>query len=86
MHVDILGDVFVDDFNRAIQIMPENDAEQINIKKYLQGIAQESASKGFDTEEIIKLREFLTELDRRRATNWQRVFPWLEPIFQQVDQ
>jgi len=85
MHVDILGDALIDDFQRAIDLMPEDDAEQVNIKKYLQGIAKESASKGIDVAEVKKLQAFLDELDRRRGTDWHRIFPWLEPIFAQVD-
>lgn len=80
MHVDILGDILEKDFQRAIELMPEDNSEQISVKKYLQGIASESSSKGINIEEILKLKTFLDELDRRRETDWRQVFPWLVPV------
>lgn len=86
MHIDILGDAFAEYFQQAIDIMPQDTAEEKNIRGYLQGIAIESASKGPDPEQIARLKTVLTELDSRRGTDWTTVFPWLESIFAQVDQ
>jgi organic radical activating enzyme len=81
MFIDIFGDIFVDDFNRALDFKPEFTPEQQSSKQYLKGIAQQSASQKPNIPEIIKLFDFLNEMDRRRNTNWSRVFPWLVPEF-----
>jgi hypothetical protein len=79
--IDIFGDIFVDDFNRALALKPESTVEQQQSKQYLQGIAYQSASKPADAIEIQKLWTYLNEMDRRRNTNWQQVFPWLKQEF-----
>lgn len=81
MFVDIFGDIFVDDFNRALALKPETTPEQQSSKRYLQGIAQQSASREPNVSEITKLFDFLNEMDRRRNTDWTTVFPWLVPEF-----
>ena len=80
MFIDIFGSLFIDDFNRCLDIVG-SDPERANVKKYLEGIAKQSASKGVNRSEVIKLQTFLNEMDRRRGTNWQQTFPWLvDPI------
>lgn len=81
MFIDIFGDLFVNDFDRALALKPESTPEQQSSKKYLQGIAQQSASRQPNIPEITKLFDFLNEMDRRRNTNWATVFPWLVPEF-----
>ena len=77
MMIDILGDIFVDDFQRALSIMPDTTPDQKRIKQYLEGIASESQSKEFNSVEALKLKTFLDELDRRRKTDWKKTFPEL---------
>jgi hypothetical protein len=77
MFIDIFGDIFIEDFEKAIALKPESTPEEIASKKYLQGIATQSAHKGPNIQEIIKLHDFLNEMDRRRNTNWRTTFPWL---------
>lgn len=79
--IDIFGDIFAKDFERALALKPETTPEQIASKKYLQGIAQQSTSGKANTSEITNLFNYLNELDRRRGTNWHKVFPWLEDEF-----
>jgi len=87
MFIDILGDLFAEDFDRALALMPENTSDQKTVKKYLEGIAYQSKSKGINTKEVIKLRTFLDEMDRRRNTNWRQIFPELVyPLENTVDQ
>jgi organic radical activating enzyme len=81
MFIDIFGDIFVDDFDQALALKPETTPEQRSSKRYLKGIAQQSASQTPNVSEIIKLFDFLNEIDRRRNTNWATVFPWLVPEF-----
>lgn len=75
--IDIFGDIFVEDFDRALALKPTEFPEQISNKDYLRGIAQQSASTGPRVDQIQKMHDFLTEMDRRRNTNWREVFPWL---------
>ena len=81
MFIDIFGDIFVDDFNRALSLKPTATPEEVSSKEYLQGIATQSAHRGPNILEIIKLHDFLTELDHRRGTSWPMTFPWLKEQF-----
>lgn len=83
--IDIFGDIFVDDFERALALKPSETSEQQQSKEYLRGIAQQSASCGPNLSEIKKLFTFLNEMDRRRNTNWQITFPWLIDEFAKYD-
>jgi len=76
-YIDIFGDIFLADFDRALALKPTIFPEDISKKEYLRGIAQQSASTGPRLEEITKMYHFLNEMDRRRNTNWREVFPWL---------
>jgi organic radical activating enzyme len=81
MFIDIFGNIFVEDFEKALSLKSESTPEQQSSKKYLQGIAQQSASQKPNISEITKLFDFLNEMDRRRNTRWAEVFPWLVPEF-----
>ena len=82
MFIDIFGNLFQEDFDRCLKLMG-NTPDQIHVKKYLQGIADQSGATGINVPEVIKLETFLNEMDRRRNTNWREVFPWLvDPINQ----
>lgn len=77
MFIDILGDHFVGDFERALELMPLDTNDRSNVRGYLQGLMIQSASRGVNRPEVLKLRTFLTELDRRRGTDWRATFPEL---------
>ena len=77
MFIDIFGDIFKQDFEKALALKPSQFAEQISSKNYLAGIAKQSQHKGPNILEIQKLHSFLNEMDRRRNTNWRATFPWL---------
>jgi hypothetical protein len=81
LFIDIFGDIFYEDFQRALNIMPETTVEQRNTKNYLTGIAQQSASGRPNISEVRKLYTFLNEMDRRRQTDWRSVYGWLIPVF-----
>jgi len=83
MFIDIFGDIFSEDFDRALAFKPADTPEQIASRNYLKGIAQQSASQQPNIPKIIKLFDFLNEMDRRRNTDWTQVFPWLVPEFAQ---
>lgn len=81
MFIDIFGDIFQQDFARALELKPSITPEETASKNYLAGIAQQSVSRGPNPAEIQKLYDFLTEMDRRRGTSWAETFPWLKIEF-----
>jgi pyruvate-formate lyase-activating enzyme len=84
LFIDMFGDIFRYDFERALDIMPEATEEQKNTKNYLAGIALQSVSGQPNISEIRKLRTFLDEMDRRRQTDWRAIHSWLTPVFDNV--
>ena len=81
MFIDMFGDIFSKDFERALALKPDGTPEQQASRNYLAGIAQQAASSGPNIPEIKRLFNFLTEMDRRRSTHWPTVFPWLVDEF-----
>lgn len=79
--IDMFGDIFLEDFERAIEQKLGDLPEQVASREYLRGIAKQSAQTGPNIKEINKMFHFLTEMDRRRGTNWKDVFPWLVDEF-----
>jgi len=79
--IDIFGDIFKDDFNRAIQLKPTDTPEEVASKKYLEGIAKQSVSSGPNIKKITLLFNFLNDMDRRRKTSWPEIYPWLVDEF-----
>lgn len=85
MFIDMFGDIFQEDFQRALRLKPQTTPEEISSYRYLEGIAQQSASKEPDVPKIKDLFVFLEEIDRRRNTNWRETFPWLVEEFGKYD-
>ena len=81
LFIDIFGDIFQDDFQRAIDLKPTETDEQRKSRDYLIGIARQSCSVGPNVKELAKLHDFLQDIDRRRDVSWRRTFPWLEEQF-----
>ena len=81
LFIDMFGDIFQQDFDRALELKPEQTPEQKASKQYLEGIARQSAANGPNLEEIKNLFCFLNEMDHRRKTNWPETFPWLVTEF-----
>lgn len=78
LHPSAFGpDVFDHDFEKILQLMPEDTEHQISLKKHMQGSAEFIKKSVKNTKKIQILKEYLTELDRRRNTNWRQIFPWL---------
>ena len=85
MFIDMFGGIFQEDFRRALGLKPQTTTEEISSYRYLEGIAQQSASKGPDVPKIKDLFVFLEEMDRRRNTSWRKTFPWLLEEFGKYD-
>lgn len=81
MFIDIFGDIFSDDFARALALKPTDTDEQRSSKTYLAGIAKQAAHTGPNIKEITNLFNFLNSNDHKRGTSWPQVFPWLVDEF-----
>ena len=85
MFIDIFGDIFSEDFDRILDLKPENTPEEISSKNYMAGIAKQSKSNEPNIVEIKKLFNFLNTMDFRRKTNWRDLFPWLVTEFRKYN-
>ena len=78
---DIFGaGIFESDFERILEVMPEHTDRHRHSKEHMAGIIQQITSAPRDTDRIADLKVYLTELDRRRGTNWPELFPWLAEL------
>ena len=59
------------------QYFSEKTSSEVSIKKYWDGLVSNILSSSKDNEKIEKLRNYLSSLDSRRNTDWQKTFPWL---------
>jgi len=72
------GDFYANDIKNILNIMPENNEEECNIKKYMSGILKVVENSKRDDRNIKNFMTFIKEKDRRRNTDYKTVFPWLE--------
>lgn len=84
---DIFGpDFWKEDFNKALTLMPSNNWQEIEARKYLEGIHQQVQNSCKDDKMIVQLVTHLDELDRRRGTDWKSLFPYIEKEYNYVVQ
>ena len=75
---DIFGPgVFEQDFERLLAAMRERNPSEVSAKEHMRGIMQQITTTPQNNERIADLKVYLTELDRRRGTDWTQLFPWL---------
>ena len=75
---DIFGaGVFEEDFERILSVMRESNPSEVNAKHHMEGIMKQITATPRDDYRIRGLRTYLTEIDRRRGTDWRQLFPWL---------
>jgi hypothetical protein len=78
---DIFGaGVFESDFERILSVMPTHTDRHRHSREHMQGIMQQIVSTPRDNTRIADLKTYLTELDRRRGTDWHTLFPWLDQL------
>jgi len=58
--------------------MPETNWQESHAKNYLSGIYKQIQNSCKNPKMIVKLLTHLDELDRRRGTDWKKLFPYLE--------
>lgn len=85
MFIDLFGDIFREDFDRAIDLKPDQTPEDLSSKNYLIGIAKQSQHGGPKPEQIHRLFNFLNTIDQRRNTHWPTIFPWLVTEFKKYN-
>jgi organic radical activating enzyme len=83
--IDLFGDIFQEDFDRALTLKPDITIEDKSNRLYLEGIAKQSSYTGINLIEIQRLFNFLNDMDHRRNTSWPQVFPWLVEEFSKYD-
>jgi hypothetical protein len=75
---DIFGPgVFEQDFERLLAAMRERNPSEVSAKQHMRGIMQQITTTPQNNERIADLKVYLTEIDRRRGTDWTQLFPWL---------
>ena len=85
MKLDVIGnDVFKEDIEKIMNVMPTETQEDLLAKQYMQSILNETAVKQTNFDLLKDLIIFLDEKDRRRNTHWRDVFPWLHEIEKNV--
>jgi pyruvate-formate lyase-activating enzyme len=72
--------VFEEDFERILAEMREDNKSDQNAKEHMIGIAKQIAATPRNHVLVQGLKDYLTEIDRRRGTNWQNLFPWLVDV------
>jgi len=83
MNPDIFGgELFAQDLQKIIQLMPNDTEFDNNIREYFIGISKQIGAAEPNHYQINNLKIFLTEIDRRRGTDYRKLFPWLAEIFE----
>jgi organic radical activating enzyme len=68
---------FETDAEKILQLMPRDNEENKIAYQYMDGIFKQILVDTIDKKQIDNLLIYLEEKDRRRNTNWKKVFPWL---------
>jgi hypothetical protein len=72
-------DLWEESFDLIFQNMPTDTIHQREAIPRMQGLQKQlQLSKKHNYDEIKKLHIYLDELDRRRNTNWQSIFPYID--------
>lgn len=86
---DYIGSgVFDEDFTQIIDVMKQDIHLDLHYEKYIlymDGINNQIKASQPNLKKLSELYHYLTELDRRRNTNWQTIFPWLVVQFDRFD-
>jgi len=79
MHPKIYGYKFwSNDINKLLDEMPDDNKRNIITKKYMIGILKSIPDTVPDDKQISMLKYFLDQMDKRRNTNWRKIFPYLD--------
>lgn len=70
--------VFEEDFKKICAAMPNHTDYDRVLVDHMAGIGRQIADTPRNVPMINGLIDYLTEIDRRRGTNWRELFPWLD--------
>ena len=70
--------VFEEDFAKIIDAMPKDTANDRVVLDHMEGIGRQIANTSRNVAAINGLKDYLTDIDRRRGANWKELFPWLD--------
>lgn len=71
------GSVFHEALDLADQKWPAVTPNEKNVKKHWLSLSDKIRHNVAKPEHTQRMKDFLTELDRRRGTDWRKTFPWL---------
>lgn len=74
------SEVFSEDLEKILSLMPNELEHQKNYKNIMQGVATKMKHSKKDPNKIEKLTKYLDSLDARRDTNWRELFGWIEKV------
>jgi len=74
------GELFLKTLDECQEKMKVRSVRDISIKKHWGALADLIRNSKKDEKKISKLKKYLTELDKRRMTDWKDVFPWLSDL------
>lgn len=74
------GDLFKETLDICHQKMKVRSIRDISIKKYWEGLSDSIKQSKRNDKKILQLKKYLSELDRRRSTDWKSTFPWLNDM------
>jgi hypothetical protein len=70
--------VFDQDFEHILEIMRVNTLGEKSAREHMMGIGRQISRAPRNLTLITGLKDYLTEIDRRRNTDWRQLFPWLD--------
>ena len=71
------GELFLNTLKACEEKMKVRSVRDITIKKYWQGLAESIKESKRDDKKILRLKNYLSQLDKRRNRDWKKTFPWL---------
>lgn len=78
LKLDIFGDKeFTNDIENIMKLMPTDTEQKQAAHDYMAGILKQTSVGQPNFEQIQNLIVFLDEKDRRRTTDWLKIFPWI---------
>lgn len=84
-HPTIFGKDLLPGFEQAIDEFKDfGDPEKSNYKEYFKGIALEIEQSSPNIKQQQRLKTYLTELDRRRNTDYTKTFPYIAELLRDV--
>lgn len=72
------GDYFDQAFQDIIDVMPADTWQQQEARKLMDGLRLKCREMPKDPDRLQQLSDYLDEMDRRRGTNWRKLFPEIE--------